>query len=181
VITRDLSAAAAHTYDVAIIGGGIYGACLALESARRGLRPLLVERADFGGATSWNSLRILHGGLRYLQTLDVRRSRESAAEQAWFCRTFPDLVKPLECLLPLYGRGLKRPLVFGAAVQINRLLAQTASMATQQSFLHADTLLGATDTIARFPFVNPSVMKFVVFPSSVHYILIQYLDKHSLH
>ena len=64
MITRNLVAAARAEHDLIVIGGGIYGACLALESARRGLRPLLLERGDFGEATSWNSLRILHGGLR---------------------------------------------------------------------------------------------------------------------
>ncbi|MBA2564749.1 MAG: FAD-dependent oxidoreductase, partial [Gemmatimonadetes bacterium] len=62
VLVRDPAAAARERYDVVIVGGGAYGACLALESARRGLRPLLLERGDFGGATSWNSLRIVHGG-----------------------------------------------------------------------------------------------------------------------
>ena len=59
---RDVDAALSRRYDLIVIGGGIYGMCLTLEAAKRGLRPLLLERDDFGGATSLNSLRILHGG-----------------------------------------------------------------------------------------------------------------------
>ena len=102
-IVRDPAAAARQGYDLIVVGGGVYGVMLTLEAARRGLRPLLLERDDFGGATSWNSLRIVHGGLRYLQTLDLPRFFESVTERRWFLRTFPDLVTPLGCLMPLYG------------------------------------------------------------------------------
>jgi glycerol-3-phosphate dehydrogenase len=109
-------------FDVVIIGGGITGVSLALESAERGMRPLLLERRRFGAATSANSLRIIHGGMRYLQTLDLARFRESVREQAWFLAAFPDFVRPLECLMPLYGEGARRPGVFRTAVRINRAL-----------------------------------------------------------
>ena len=67
--------------DILILGGGIYGATAAYEASRRGLSVLLVERNDFGSGTSQNSLKIAHGGLRYLQTLDFRRIRESLEER----------------------------------------------------------------------------------------------------
>jgi glycerol-3-phosphate dehydrogenase len=89
-------------YDLIIVGGGIYGAMLALESVFRGLKPLLLEKSDFGAATSFNSLRIVHGGLRYLQTLDLPRHFESVRERRWFLRNFPDHVRPLPCLMPLF-------------------------------------------------------------------------------
>ena len=110
-------------YDLVVVGGGAYGAFTALEAARRGLRPLLLERADFGGATSRNSLRIVHGGLRYLQSLDLRRFRRSVRERRWMLRTFPDLVRPLRCVMPLDGRGLRRPAVLRAALAANDLLS----------------------------------------------------------
>ncbi|HEX3130501.1 MAG TPA: FAD-dependent oxidoreductase [Thermoanaerobaculia bacterium] len=114
--------------DLLVIGGGFYGAMLTLEAARRGLSTVLLERSDFGGATSANSLRIVHGGLRYLQSLDLSRFRESVAERRWFLRHFPDLVQPLPCLMPLYrsprGGRLRRPAVFRAALAINDRLAR---------------------------------------------------------
>jgi glycerol-3-phosphate dehydrogenase len=123
VITRDPRAAQEVPHDLVVIGGGIYGCMLALEAARRGLRPLLLERDDFGQHTSGSWLRILHGGLRYLQSLDLRRHLESVRERRWFLRVFPDLVEPLPCLMPLYGRGLHRRPVLAAAFAANDLLS----------------------------------------------------------
>jgi len=65
MIEREPEKAAASSYPIIVIGGGIRGAMLALKAARRGYRSLLLERSDFGGETSWNSLRIIHGGLGY--------------------------------------------------------------------------------------------------------------------
>ncbi len=127
MIERAPRAATDPDYDLIVIGGGIHGAMLALESARRGYRALLLERSDFGGATSWNSLRIIHGGLRYLQTADLSRFRRSVTEQKWYLRHFPDLVRPLECLMPLYGTGLRRPVVLKVALLANDLLRSARS------------------------------------------------------
>jgi len=122
-IVRDPSDAAKKEYDLIIIGGGIYGAMLLFEASRRELRSLLLEKGDFGEHTSFNSLRIIHGGLRYFQTLDFQRFRESVGEQRWFLQTFPDLVKPLPCLMPLYGDGLRRLPIFRVALWANHLLS----------------------------------------------------------
>lgn len=123
-LVRDPRVAALGSYDLLVVGGGFYGTMLTLEAARRGLSVLLVERDDFGGATSWNSLRIVHGGLRYLQSLDFARYRESVAERRWFLETFPDLVEPLPCLMPLYdpprGGRLRRPWAFHLALALSR-------------------------------------------------------------
>ncbi len=123
MIARDPAAAARERYDLAIVGGGFFGVALALEAARRGWRPVLVERGDFGGQTSWNSQRIAHGGLRYLQSLDLARHRESVAERSWLLGAFPDLVEPLPCLMPLYGVGLRRPWAFRLAFAVDTVLA----------------------------------------------------------
>jgi len=122
-ISREPAAAARENYDLIIIGGGIYGAMFSLEASRRGLSSLLLERNDFGGATSFNTLRILHGGFRYLQTMDLKRFRESVGERRWFIQNFTDLVKPLPCLMPLYGNGLRRPSVFRVVLWSNDLLS----------------------------------------------------------
>jgi glycerol-3-phosphate dehydrogenase len=73
IIKRNPEKAKNKVYDAIIIGGGIYGVMLSLVAAQKGFKTLLLERDDFGGATSFNSLRIVHGGLRYLQKLDLRR------------------------------------------------------------------------------------------------------------
>ncbi len=122
-ISRDVAAAASSQFDLIIAGGGIYGVMLALEAGMRGKRALLLEKEDFGGATSLNHLRTVHGGLRYLQAFDLPRFFESVGERRWFMRNFPALTPVLPCLMPLYGRGLKRPLIMRAGLLLNDLLA----------------------------------------------------------
>ena len=68
---RDLDRLTGHTFDVLVVGGGIYGLTIAYDAAQRGLSVALIERDDFGSGTSFNHLRTIHGGLRYLQTLDI--------------------------------------------------------------------------------------------------------------
>ena len=154
-IVRDPQAASGESYDLIVVGGGIYGAMLALESARRGLRPLLLERDDFGGATSWNSHRIVHGGLRYLQRLDFRRFSESVRERNWFLRHFPDLVEPLACLMPLYGEGTRRPSILRAALLANHLLSRHRNDGLRSDrVLESGGVMTRRETVSLFPGVR---------------------------
>ena len=154
-LRRDPRAAAAGAYDLIVVGGGIQGAMLALDSARRGLRPLLVERDDFGGATSWNSHRIVHGGLRYLQRVDLQRFHESVAERRWFLRHFPDLVEPLPFLMPLYGRGARRVPIMRAALAANHLLSRRRNESVRSDRrIESGGVLTVPETISLFPAVE---------------------------
>jgi len=154
-IARRPEESAATTYDLVVIGGGIQGIALAFEAARRGYRAVLLERGDFGGGTSWSSLRIIHGGLRYLQSLDLRRFRESVAERRWFLRHFPDLVRPLPCLMPLYGRGLKRPGFLRLALAANDLLGLQRNRGLEPRVrLPRGRVLSARETSQLFPQVR---------------------------
>lgn len=120
---RDLNRLSSTSYDLLVVGGGIYGACAAWEGALRGLRVALIEAGDFGGATSGNSLRTLHGGLRHLQRLDFRRMRESIRERREWLRLAPHLASPLRFILPTRGQGVRGPLVMRAALAINDLVS----------------------------------------------------------
>jgi glycerol-3-phosphate dehydrogenase len=93
----------ARRFDLLVVGGGIHGVFAAWDAALRGLDVALVERGDFGGAASGNSLKILHGGIRYLRRLDVARLRESSAERATLMRLAPHLVRQLPCVMPTSG------------------------------------------------------------------------------
>jgi glycerol-3-phosphate dehydrogenase len=139
-----------------IVGGGVYGCALALEASRRGIRPLLLERDDFGQHTSWNSLRIVHGGIRYLQRLDLKRFFESVAERSWFLAHFPDLVHPLACLMPLYGRGIRRSSVLAAAIKVNDLLSRSRNEGIHrpESRIPAGRIATRDETVALFPAVD---------------------------
>jgi glycerol-3-phosphate dehydrogenase len=90
-------------FDVLVVGGGITGAGVALDSAARGLKTALVERADFAGGTSSKSSKLVHGGLRYLQQREVRLVYENLAERQRLLHNAPHLVAPLPFLIPLFG------------------------------------------------------------------------------
>lgn len=83
-----------------IIGGGITGACVAHDAALRGLHVALLEKDDFGGATSSASSKLLHGGIRYLQQLRPGKVRESLRERQNFRRIAPHLTRWLPFLVP---------------------------------------------------------------------------------
>ncbi|MFC4127515.1 glycerol-3-phosphate dehydrogenase/oxidase [Nocardia rhizosphaerae] len=88
--------------DVLVIGGGVTGTGTALDAAARGLRTVLVERADFAFGTSRWSSKLVHGGLRYLAGGRVGIAHESAVERGVLLRTTaPHLVRPLPQLVPL--------------------------------------------------------------------------------
>jgi len=156
VIERNVGRCAQERYDLIVVGGGIYGVCAALEAGRLRRRALLLERDDFGAHTSWNSLRIVHGGLRYLQTLDLPRFFESVHERTWFLRHFPDLVQPLACLMPLYNRGLKRPMAFRAALAMNAVLSARRNEGLQPDRrLGLGSVISPGETQTIFPAVEP--------------------------
>ncbi len=120
---RDLTRLAATAHDVVVVGGGIHGACIAWDAALRGLRVALIERDDFGAATSANSLRIVHGGLRYLARGDLTRMRESIRERSALLRIAPTLVEPLPVLVPTTGAGTQGRAALRAALALNDLLS----------------------------------------------------------
>lgn len=110
-------------YDVLVIGGGIYGVMFALEAARENRRVMLFERADWGSGSTENWLRILHGGLRYLQTADLPRFFESVRERSWFLEHFPEYTRPVRCVMPLYRRGSRSRLIMRTALLVNDVLS----------------------------------------------------------
>lgn len=152
-ISRDLHSAQSVRYDAIIVGGGIQGVCLLHEASRRGLRALLIEQNDFGGGTSWNSMRILHGGFRYLQTLDLPRYCESVRARRWFMRMFPSMTEPLECLMPLYGGGLKRPEAFRVATVMNSQLVRLEGRRRGEAKLHSGKALSSREMALRLPWI----------------------------
>jgi glycerol-3-phosphate dehydrogenase len=102
--TRDdaLTALAGHAYDVLVIGGGITGAGVALDAASRGYSVALVEQADFASGTSSRSSKLVHGGLRYLQSFDLGLVREALLERQLMVRLAPHLVRPLPFVVPAF-------------------------------------------------------------------------------
>ena len=119
---RSIPRLARKFYDVAVIGGGIYGAWIAREAALRGLSVALVDQGDFGSATSSNSQRIVHGGFRYLQHADFKRMRESIRERRILMRIAPHLVFPMPVLIPTYRNPLQGKTLMAVALKLNDLI-----------------------------------------------------------
>jgi glycerol-3-phosphate dehydrogenase len=102
-------------FDLVIVGGGITGCALAYETASRGLTVCLLEKGDFGGATSAATSKEIHGGLRYLKNREIKLVRESLRERRILANIAPNLVRPLAHLMPLYGLNVwERAAMHGA-------------------------------------------------------------------
>ena len=99
---------AADPVDLLVIGGGITGAGIARDAALRGIRTALVDKGDFGGATSSHSSRLIHGGLRYLEHGELHLVFEASHERRVLLAIAPHLVRPLAFLFPVY-RGSRPP------------------------------------------------------------------------
>ncbi len=99
-----------EVFDLAVIGGGITGAGVALDAVSRGLTVALIEKRDFGSGTSSRSSKLIHGGLRYLEQLHFGLVRESLHERAVLSRMAPHLSRPLRFLVPVYSSNERSPL-----------------------------------------------------------------------
>lgn len=119
---RNPSALIEKEYDLVVIGGGIFGICMAWDATLRGLSVALVEQGDFGHATSANHFKLVHGGIRYLQHADLYRVRESSRERNILLRVAPHLVHPLPFVLPTYGHGLQGKEVLAAGIRLYDLI-----------------------------------------------------------
>lgn len=96
-----------ETFDLAVIGGGITGAAVAYDAASRGFSVAIIEKGDFGAATSSATSKLIHGGLRYLANAEFGLVRESLHERRTLENIAPNLVHPLPGLIATYSdRGL---------------------------------------------------------------------------
>lgn len=99
---REFEKLAQQSFDVLVCGGGIYGAWTAYDAALRGLRVALVEQGDWASATSSASSKLIHGGLRYLETYDFTLVKKALAERQHFLDYAPHRVWPLRFGVPVY-------------------------------------------------------------------------------
>ena len=122
-MTRDSASLAAREFDVLVVGAGIYGLTIAWDAALRGLSVALIDRGDFGAATSFNSFKTLHGGLRSLQSGRLDRARESIRERRALARMAPRLLRPLPFIVATYRSVVKNRLVLRAGREPQRKLS----------------------------------------------------------
>jgi len=110
------------SWDVVVIGGGATGLGCALDAAARGLKTALVERADFAGATSSRSTKLMHGGVRYLRSGHVALVAQSLRERELIRRNAPALVRELAFVIPAYRPGERA--YYGAGLGLYDWLAR---------------------------------------------------------
>jgi glycerol-3-phosphate dehydrogenase len=107
---KNLNRLETEDFDVCIIGGGATGVGCALDAALRGLKVILIEKDDFGGATSSRSTKLFHGGVRYLEQavkkLDLEQFRmvnKALHERRTLIKNAPHLAQPLALMTPCYS------------------------------------------------------------------------------
>src|SRR3954467_1421816 len=149
---RDIHQLTTRTFDVLVIGGGVYGLTIACDCALRGLSVALVERNDFGSGASFNHLRTIHGGLRYLQSLDISRARESIRERRTTARIAPHAVRPLPFAVPIYRSLTRGKTAMRAGFLLDRLVAADRNRGVLSSHrLPGGRVVSRSHAAQRFP------------------------------
>ncbi len=143
-ILRQLGAAA-PPWDVLVIGGGATGLGAAVEAAARGYRTLLVERSDFVKETSSRSTKLVHGGVRYLEQMNLTLVLDALRERGHMLRNAPHLVHDLSFVVPAYSY-LSLP-YYGIGLKVYEGLSGKLSLGRSE-------LLSRQETIERLPGVN---------------------------
>ncbi len=127
-----VSSLAEDSFDVAVIGGGITGAGVALDCASRGYSVALVEKADYASGTSGRSSKLVHGGLRYLQNFDLGLVREALLERQLMVKLAPHLVRPLKMVVPAFD-GARPDRLVGIGLNMYDVMATQRRRARRAS------------------------------------------------
>lgn len=139
-------------FDILIVGAGIHGAAIARLTALAGLKVALIDRGDFCSATSRNSAKLVHGGLRYIQHLDLARVRESAVAQREWRIAAPHLVRPLRFVIPTYGSGSRGPAALAAGIAVYEMATADRNRGVRPSMkLPHARVLGRRHFVGQFP------------------------------
>ncbi len=148
---RDLERLTSTSFDLLVVGGGIYGLTAAYDAAQRGLEVALIDRGDFGAAASFNHLKTAHGGLRSLQTGNLRQARASVRERRTLARIAPHLVRPLPFLVPTTRQPTRSRLALRGAFWVDALVGHDRNDGVQpQLHLPAGRLVSRDECQARF-------------------------------
>ena len=121
---RDLRHLADTRFDLLVVGAGVYGVTAAWDAAQRGLSVAIIDRGDFGAATSFNNLKTLHGGLRSLQAFNVPQARLFIRERRALARILPHLVRPLPFVVPTTRHPKRSRLVMRVGLAMSDAVAR---------------------------------------------------------
>jgi glycerol-3-phosphate dehydrogenase len=131
------------SHSIAVIGGGINGAGIAWELTRKGYRVSLFERGALGAATSSATTKLIHGGVRYLEHFDFRLVYESLHERAFLLENVPELVHPIEIILPVYNDSPRPPRILGLGLTLYDWLAGRDNIAPHRPVSIAEMVAAA--------------------------------------
>lgn len=143
-----LAAAPSLPWDLVVVGGGITGCGVALDAASRGLVTLLVEAEDLAAGTSSASSKLVHGGLRYLESREFTLVAQALKERATLLRNAPHLVSPLSFTIPVFAES---PLRRSAKLALYDLTLWGYDLAGSLRSAPRHRRLSASQTIARLP------------------------------
>lgn len=157
-MVRDLRRLADERFDLVVVGAGIYGVAAAWDGAQRGLRVALIDRGDFGGGTSANSLKTLHGGLRSLQSLNLPQMRLFIRERRAMARLVPHLVRRLPFCVPTYRDPRRSALLMRLALAITDEVGHDRHVGLAEPALHlpGGRVVSRDECLARNPIVDPN-------------------------
>lgn len=137
-----------RSFDLLVVGGGIYGAWIAYDAALRGLATALVDQGDWAGATSSASTKLIHGGLRYLEQGNLRLVRKSLKERDYLMRAGPHRVWPLRFGIPIREGNRPRPWLLRLGLSLYDLLSGPAAPDRAHRMLSREAFL------VRFPWLS---------------------------
>src|SRR5882757_8380212 len=132
-------------WDIVVIGGGATGVGVAVDAASRGFAVLLLERMDFGTATSSRSTKLVHGGVRYLEQGNVSLVMEALKERGFLRQNAPHLVSELPFVVPSYS-WWEGPF-YGVGLKLYQMLSGKYGFG-------ASELLSKEETLRRLPNVK---------------------------
>ncbi len=150
---RDFSLLGNRQFDLLVCGGGIYGAWTAYDAALRGLSVAIVEQGDWASATSSASSKLIHGGLRYLETLDLKLVKKALAERQMLLSVAPYRVWPLRFGLPVYADSRVGTFQLKAGLSLYDFLADHLSPDMAHHYFDQESFAG------RFPFLSSDGLK----------------------
>ena len=157
---REFSRLKDRQFDLLICGGGIYGAWTAYDAALRGLNVAIVDQGDWASATSSASSKLIHGGVRYLETLDIRLVKKALAEREMLLQIAPHRVWPLRFGVPVYkdsrlGRiRLKLGLILYDLLAGNRRSDQGHRYFNREQFSHLFPCLESLNLTGGFTYAD---------------------------
>ena len=154
---RDLRRLADTKFDVIVVGAGFYGVTTAWDAAQRGLSVAIIDKDDFGAATSFNNLKTLHGGLRSLTSLNFTQMKLFIRERRALARIVPHLLRPLPFVVATKRTPLRSSLAWRTLLAINDAVAsdRNEGLSDPGTHLPDSRIVSREETLRLNPVIDP--------------------------